>query len=100
MAGKNENNIGFEILTPNGKKKRRIEERKKYRLPERATCVHVYAGMICFGYTNGLNKKILKTNRGIFFKKPDFAKYVCFFDFKSGPAGFNYGEPIFLRKGE
>ncbi len=95
MARKNENNIGFEILKFDGKKKIRIEAGKEYKLPERATCAHVYAGMICFGYTKGLNKKILKTNRGIFFKKPDFANYVKFPDYEFNPH-FNYGKPIFL----
>ncbi|MEA1963058.1 MAG: hypothetical protein U9M94_02340 [Patescibacteria group bacterium] len=98
MARKNENNIGFGILEFNGKKKIKIERGKKYKLPKHTICSHVYAGELCFGRTEDLKKKILKTNRGTFFKNPDSAVYISFPCYKFNQAGNNYGIPVFTKE--
>ncbi len=97
--GRNKNDVGFGIIKFYGKKKRKIKKGKEYRLPKRATCVQVYAGNLSFGCAkNGFKNKILKTRRGIFFKKSDFATYISFPYYEVNKGGINYGTPIF--KGE
>ncbi len=94
--------MDFRIITiTDGSKKKKfeLETERVYKIPVGATHIHIRAGKLCFGICSVPESK--KTNRGKFFKIPEFlpgktkVSTVSFPDYHCSRSGHNYGKPEF-----